>query len=198
MMFCAIIIACELNVYFATNGFFKHFWWFVCWWALKFESAWDHNVNINSIVFIQRLQMFSFIFVTIFTPSKWKHRTYEDPHFRGHFAERWSLVSIVIIVYRTRPFCVLRAVCVCMCMLVLKAIRDAEKVSFPQMSDVLDAYEHALLGVYPRARYVVGYDARFFWLPLQALPEWLGDWIMECLNTLFLSTPASAVIKNHH
>ena len=86
---------------------------------------------------------------------------------------------------------------VCMFVLGLKAIRSVEKFTFPEMSDVLDAYEHALLGVYPRARYVVGNDARFFWLPLQALPEWLGDWILECLKTFLLSMPAPAVIKNH-
>lgn len=46
------------------------------------------------------------------------------------------------------------------------------------VSDVVDAYEHAILGRFPRARYVVGKDATFFWLPLQALPECISDWFL--------------------
>ena len=64
-----------------------------------------------------------------------------------------------------------------------------------RLSDVLDAYEHALLGVYPRARYVVGKDARFLWLPIQALPEWLGDWILESLSGK--NRPIPAAVKKH-
>ena len=52
-----------------------------------------------------------------------------------------------------------------------------DKLASDRISDVVDAYEHALLGVFPRARYVVGLDARFFFMPLQKLPEWLSDWI---------------------
>lgn len=51
-----------------------------------------------------------------------------------------------------------------------------------RVGDVIDAYEHALFGRNPRARYVVGWDARFIYLPLQWLPEWLGDWIYERLE----------------
>ena len=79
-----------------------------------------------------------------------------------------------------------------MCMLGLKDIGDLEKITSSRLSDVLDAYEHALLGVYPRTRYVVGNDARFLWLPVQALPEWLADWILECLDK---DRPIPAVIK---
>ena len=43
---------------------------------------------------------------------------------------------------------------------------------------VLDAYEHALLARFPRTRYLVGYDARFVWMNVQWMPEWLGDFIM--------------------
>ena len=38
-----------------------------------------------------------------------------------------------------------------------------------------------LSGKYPRARYVVGKDAKFVWLPLQWLPEWLGDFLIDKL-----------------
>ena len=63
----------------------------------------------------------------------------------------------------------------CVCVSGLKRIAEAEKVASPRIGEVTDAYEHALLGVYTRARYVVGRGAWFFWLPIQALPEWLGD-----------------------
>jgi NAD(P)-dependent dehydrogenase (short-subunit alcohol dehydrogenase family) len=61
-----------------------------------------------------------------------------------------------------------------------------------RVSDVVDAYEHALLGLFPRARYVVGNDARYLWLPLQALPEWLGDWIIDHMD---MDKPVPAATK---
>ena len=45
------------------------------------------------------------------------------------------------------------------------------------ITPVIDAYIHALMAVFPRARYAVGKDAKI-WLTTQALPEWLGDWIL--------------------
>jgi retinol dehydrogenase-16 len=48
--------------------------------------------------------------------------------------------------------------------------------------DVVDAYVHALLGRYPRARYLVGLDARFLFTPLTWVPEWLGDWVLARLG----------------
>src|SRR6218665_1530859 len=51
-----------------------------------------------------------------------------------------------------------------------------------RLTDVVDAYEHALLGLFPRARYMVGRDAVFIYLPIQWLPEWLGDWIFAKLD----------------
>lgn len=53
-----------------------------------------------------------------------------------------------------------------------------------KLNEVIDAYEHALLGKYPRARYVVGADARFFDIPLTWLPEFVTDWILRKLNSL--------------
>ena len=44
------------------------------------------------------------------------------------------------------------------------------------ITPVIDVYIHALTAVFPRARYAVGKDAKI-WLTIQALPEWLGDWI---------------------
>lgn len=48
-----------------------------------------------------------------------------------------------------------------------------------RISDVIDAYEHALLGCFPRARYLIGWDAVYMYMPIQYLPEWLSDWIYE-------------------
>lgn len=51
-------------------------------------------------------------------------------------------------------------------------------------SDVVDAYEHALLALFPRERYVVGRDARYVFIPIHSLPEWLGDWILRKLDSV--------------
>lgn len=59
-----------------------------------------------------------------------------------------------------------------------------------QISDVVDAYEHALCGRFPRGRYVVGVRAKYVMLPLQALPEWLSDWVFS-LN----KRPTPAVLR---
>ena len=48
-----------------------------------------------------------------------------------------------------------------------------------RVDDVVDAYEHALLAKYPRARYVVGKDAKLLLLVIQQLPEFLSDWIIR-------------------
>ena len=47
---------------------------------------------------------------------------------------------------------------------------------------VVDAYVDAKLGRYPRARYLVGLDARFLFRPLTWVPEWLGDWVLARLG----------------
>lgn len=64
----------------------------------------------------------------------------------------------------------------------VKGVEKLLAVASKKPSDVVDAYEHALLGRYPRARYVVGKDANYIWLPIQALPEWIGDWILSKLD----------------
>ncbi len=50
-----------------------------------------------------------------------------------------------------------------------------------RISDVVDAYEHALCGRFPRVRYVVGYDAKIVVLLSESLPEWASDWILAKL-----------------
>jgi len=45
---------------------------------------------------------------------------------------------------------------------------------YGRIGDVIDAYEHALFGVFPRARYVVGKNSRIL-VFMQLLPEWLSD-----------------------
>jgi len=67
------------------------------------------------------------------------------------------------------------------------------KIGSNNFEPVVDAYEHALLGLYPRARYMVGKDAKFFFLPIQWLPEWLGDFILGKLDPDF---PLPASVKN--
>lgn len=61
------------------------------------------------------------------------------------------------------------------------ALELTEKLGSDKITDVVDAYEMGLLGRYPRARYPVGKDCYTFFLPLQAFPECLGDWIVHRL-----------------
>ncbi|KAK6970170.1 retinol dehydrogenase 2-like isoform X1 [Biomphalaria glabrata] len=44
---------------------------------------------------------------------------------------------------------------------------------------VIDAYIQAITAKYPKARYLVGFDAKFIYVPLYHLPEWLMDLIIE-------------------
>lgn len=60
-----------------------------------------------------------------------------------------------------------------------------------RFSDVVDAYEHALLGLCPRARYLVGWDAKLF-IWMQALPEWMGDWLVLQMHS---DTPLPACVR---
>ncbi len=53
-----------------------------------------------------------------------------------------------------------------------------DKVMNNDITPVLDAYTHALLGRFPQARYSIGKGIRT-WLFLQSLPEWLGDRVMD-------------------
>ena len=57
-----------------------------------------------------------------------------------------------------------------------------DRVTTFWINDVVDAYEEALLSRFPRARYPVGRDAVFLWLPLQMLPEWISDMVMEKMD----------------
>jgi NAD(P)-dependent dehydrogenase (short-subunit alcohol dehydrogenase family) len=64
-----------------------------------------------------------------------------------------------------------------------KDVNALLQVASDRLTDVVDAYEHALLGRFPRARYLVGKDANYLFIPIQALPEWLGDWIYRMLES---------------
>ncbi|CAL1546658.1 unnamed protein product [Lymnaea stagnalis] len=49
----------------------------------------------------------------------------------------------------------------------------------PHTYKVVNAYVDAITAKYPRARYLVGYDAKFLFVPIYHLPEWLMDWLIE-------------------
>jgi len=65
---------------------------------------------------------------------------------------------------------------------VTTALGKFNELGSSRLGDVVDAYQHALLGCYPRARYLVGFDAKFIWMTLQWMPEWLGDWLATKLD----------------
>nr|XP_039273973.1 LOW QUALITY PROTEIN: retinol dehydrogenase 7-like [Styela clava] len=52
-------------------------------------------------------------------------------------------------------------------------------VASPRLELVVDAYEHALFGKYPNNRYVVGNDAKFFFIPVSWLPFSYQMMVME-------------------
>ena len=70
----------------------------------------------------------------------------------------------------------------------LLALEFSTQVAKPnalgKVAAVVDAYEQGLLGRFPRARYLIGKDCFTFFLPVQYLPEWLGDWLIRKLFNL--------------
>ena len=60
--------------------------------------------------------------------------------------------------------------------------RDIGRLVSDNIYDVINAYEHALLGWCPRARYLLGKDANYFFWIVNQLPEWLGDWVLEVMQ----------------
>ncbi|KGL73135.1 Retinol dehydrogenase 7, partial [Tinamus guttatus] len=56
------------------------------------------------------------------------------------------------------------------------------------LSKVVKCMEHALIAKYPRARYGVGWDAKFFWLFLSYAPTCLSDTLL----CMFFPTPAAS------
>ncbi len=60
-------------------------------------------------------------------------------------------------------------------------VHDVSKVEITGQEDitpVVDAYVHAVVGRFPRARYVVGVDAKFLLKPLSYMPESISDWLV--------------------
>ena len=57
-------------------------------------------------------------------------------------------------------------------------VEDLVKMCSPALHLVVDAYEHAVVGKFPRGRYVVGNDAKFIFWPLSLAPEWLADLVL--------------------
>ena len=71
-------------------------------------------------------------------------------------------------------------------------------MSSDNIGEVVDAYAHALLGRFPRARYMVGKDAAIFYRTLEKLPEWLADLILEKLTNSPLPACLSCRQKNYN
>ena len=70
---------------------------------------------------------------------------------------------------------------------------NLDKTGSHRVTDVVDAYSQALFSRFPRARYVVGLDAKYIFGLLQVLPEWLSDWLLFVSNP---KAPLPAVLKN--
>ncbi|XP_059166193.1 17-beta-hydroxysteroid dehydrogenase type 6-like [Physella acuta] len=68
-----------------------------------------------------------------------------------------------------------------------KIIKGVVANSSPDTYKVVDAYIHAITSKYPRCRYLVGFDAKFIFVPLYLLPEKIMDWIMKFQEKRLLS-----------
>ena len=51
-----------------------------------------------------------------------------------------------------------------------------------RLDDVVDSYEHAIFAQYPRDRYQVGLDSRFFFIPISNLSACIQDFLMKVLS----------------
>lgn len=69
-----------------------------------------------------------------------------------------------------------------------KTSRLLSTVMSPKVHMVVDAYEHAITARFPKARYVVGWDAQIMFRLLWNLPEWLSDYLV----TRPMATPEGA------
>lgn len=58
-----------------------------------------------------------------------------------------------------------------------KLAQKALKLRNEKLSWVTNSIEHALKSCYPRKRYVVGWDAKFLFIPVSYLPSWVFDYI---------------------
>ncbi|XP_067649598.1 retinol dehydrogenase 7-like [Haliotis asinina] len=52
-------------------------------------------------------------------------------------------------------------------------------MQFQKIDLVVDAYTHAITAMFPRIRYLVGYDCKYIFRPLWNLPEWILDRIFS-------------------
>ncbi|KAH9498882.1 Retinol dehydrogenase 7 [Bulinus truncatus] len=59
---------------------------------------------------------------------------------------------------------------------IMEIIRDN---GCPNIDLVVDAYIHGLTSRFPRTRYGVGGDAKYFYVPMSYLPTWFTDWYFQ-------------------
>ncbi|KAK6166794.1 hypothetical protein SNE40_023414 [Patella caerulea] len=61
-------------------------------------------------------------------------------------------------------------------------INKLPETSSNNLFQVIDAYEHAITARYPKHRYIVGNDAKYFFRLLWTIPEWMSDFVI-CLSS---------------
>ena len=65
------------------------------------------------------------------------------------------------------------------CYAVIKWGFSQERILSDRLYEVVNAYEHALLGMFPRARYAVGWDAKSLLFISNLMPEWYTDFMIR-------------------
>ncbi|XP_059139305.1 17-beta-hydroxysteroid dehydrogenase type 6-like [Physella acuta] len=63
-----------------------------------------------------------------------------------------------------------------------EVLSNMSKECNPDLQPVVDAMTHALTARFPRTRYVVGNFAKYFYIPLSYLPDWLSDWVVKATD----------------
>ncbi|KAG5852535.1 hypothetical protein ANANG_G00063460 [Anguilla anguilla] len=56
-------------------------------------------------------------------------------------------------------------------------LKNFEKMMSTDLMKVVSCMEHAISAVHPRTRYLAGWDAKFFWLPLSYMPTFVTDYV---------------------
>ena len=52
-------------------------------------------------------------------------------------------------------------------------------ITSSQLHKVINAHVHAITAMFPKTRYLVGYDANLIFWPLRFLPTWMSDFILK-------------------
>lgn len=65
---------------------------------------------------------------------------------------------------------------------VMQPMKDFQATASTNIDEVIDAYEHAVLSIWPKNRYTVGLSTKYFLIPLAYFPTTISDAILMMLE----------------